>query len=28
MIVDRAIVDGCGYPAYLGDDGYLIVELD
>jgi hypothetical protein len=28
VIVDRAIVDGYVYPAYVDDDGYLIVELD
>lgn len=28
VIVDRAIVDGYVYPAYVDDNGYLIVELD
>lgn len=28
VVVDRAIVDGYVYPAYVDDDGYLIVELD
>ncbi|MFD4977632.1 hypothetical protein [Streptomyces sp. NPDC058424] len=28
VVVDRAIVDGFVYPAYVDDAGYLIVELD
>ncbi|MFI0515819.1 hypothetical protein ACH3Y9_40560 [Streptomyces sp. WSLK1-5] len=28
VVVDRAIVDGFVYPAYVDDDGYLIIELD
>ncbi|MFJ9729263.1 hypothetical protein ACIRP3_41625 [Streptomyces sp. NPDC101209] len=28
VVVDRAIVDGFVCPAYVDDDGYLIVELD
>ncbi|WP_405675465.1 hypothetical protein OG848_47565 (plasmid) [Streptomyces canus] len=28
VVVDRAIVDGYVYPAYVDDDGYLIIELD
>lgn len=28
VVVDRAIVDGVVYPAYVDDAGYLIVELD
>ncbi|MGW2770565.1 hypothetical protein [Streptomyces sp. NPDC001275] len=28
VVVDRAIVDGFVYPAYVDGAGYLIVELD
>lgn len=28
VVVDRAIVDGYVYPAYVDDNGYLIVEMD
>ncbi|MFE2587306.1 hypothetical protein [Streptomyces sp. NPDC059378] len=28
VVVDRAIVDGYVYPAYVDGGGYLIVEMD
>lgn len=28
VVVDRAIVDGYVYPAYVDDGGFLVVEMD